>query len=539
MKNFLLWLILAILIGGGFYLSFFNKTEPASQITSMLEEKNKNGEKIIRRPAVAGQFYPADKKELSEIVSQFLEKVEIDRPTQPIVALIVPHAGYVFSGPVAASGFKAVAEQDIRRIILIGSSHQHYLTGAVIDGSDAWQTPLGQVDLDIDLREKLTGESSLFKIDSMPHQAEHSLEVEIPFLQTVLKDFKLLPILVSQLTDGDLEKISQSLIKYFDEKTLLVISSDMSHYPDYQKANYADKKVIEAILTGQISTLRQTISQLEKENIPNLATCLCAQSAVEVALKIASEIKADQIKLLEYANSGDADLGDKKQVVGYGAISFSGNVSNSRAYLSTTPLQEKSMESQGASLNNDQKQTLLEIAKESVEKYILEKETAEFEITDSVLNQPLGAFVTLKNRGRLRGCIGQFILPVEITGRDEETETPLYQIVSQMAVAAAARDNRFLPVEPDELPDLEYEISVLSPLRKINSWQEIELGRHGVWVKQGSRSGVFLPQVALENNWTLEEFMDNLCQHKAGLPADIWKTGQAELYVFTAEVFSD
>jgi len=358
----------------------------------------------------------------------------------------------------------------------------------------------------------------------LPHQPEHSLEVVAPFLQVVLGNVKILPILVSQLSENDLEKISQTLAKHIDNQTLLIASSDMSHYPVYDQANYADKRVIEAILTGQVTNLRQTISQLEKENILNLNTCLCGQPAVEVVMKVAQEIKVQEIKLLKYANSGDVAIGDKSRVVGYSAISFS---RSDPAVL------------RGLTLNEAQKSKLLEIAKISVKKYILENQMPDFAITDSLLNENLGAFVTLKKHGQLRGCIGRFAAPAEASGEGREPDIPLYQVVSQMAVAAATKDARFNPVQVNELNDLEYEISVLSPLKKIDDWHKIELGKHGVQIKQGSRSGVFLPQVATENNWDLDKFMGELCSQKAGLSWDCWKNGQVDIYIFTAEVFHE
>ena len=446
MKRFWLFLILAIIIGGVFWLASYEKKDKDNQLDSMLMDLYKK-EKSVREPAVAGQFYPEDKQELTQMIAQFLNEAELPEITGQVRALIVPHAGYTYSGGVAAHGFKAIQGQDINQVILIGSSHNFYLDKAVIDVNDAWQTPLGQVDLDADLRDALIKESSLFKVDSDFHEPEHSLEVEMPFLQTVLKDFKLLPILVShELNKDDLEEISQILSKHIDDETLIIASSDMSHYPNYEQANYADQKVIDAILTGNVSTLQETITQLEKENIPNLSTCLCAQTAVEIVMKIAQKKDNSEIKFLKYANSGDMDFGDPLRAVGYSSFVFTWEDKSSVFGLSA-----------------EQKKTLLEIAKTSVEKHVLESKLADFNIEDELLNKNLGAFVTLKKHGQLRGCIGQF-----------EPDIPLYQVVSQMAVSSASKDTRFTPVQDDELNDLEYEISVLSPLRKINDWQEID-----------------------------------------------------------------
>ncbi|NQV00990.1 MAG: AmmeMemoRadiSam system protein B [Parcubacteria group bacterium] len=507
MKKFWLFFILAIIIGGIFWLANYEKR---NKIMNNQEQNNEQNEKTVREPTVAGQFYSENKEELTQVINQFLNEAELPEIQKQIRALIVPHASHAYSGRVATYGFKAIQGQNIKRVILIGCSHNFYLNNAVIDGNDAWQTPLGQVDLDINLRDALIKESSLFEINFDTHKPEHSLEVEIPFLQTVLNDFKLLPILVShELNKDDLEEISQILSEHIDDETLIIASSDMSHYPSYEQANYADQKVIDAILTGQVSNLQDTISQLEEESIVNLDTCLCAQTAVEIVMEIAQKKDNSEIKFLKYANSGDVDFGDPLRVVGYSSFAFMWDNKDS-----------------AFELNSEQKSKLLEIAKISVEEYVKEKKAPNFEIDDFLLNEHLGAFVTLKRNGQLRGCIGQF-----------SPNIPLYQVVSQMAVSAATQDSRFTPVQSSELNDLEYEISVLSPLRKIDNWQEIELGKHGVQIKKGSRSGVFLPQVATDNNWDLDKFMGELCSQKAGLSWDCWKNDDVDLYVFTAEVF--
>jgi AmmeMemoRadiSam system protein B len=275
------FLILIVLLGVIFWTVFLKETDENNQLNSMLKEDQKS----VRQPTAAGQFYPTNKEELIQAIGLFLEKAELTQSfnsaqDEEIRGLILPHAGYIFSGWVTAYGFKAIQGQEIKRVVLIGPSHHHFLSEAVIDGHESWQTPLGQVDLDTQLRETLIKESSLFKIDSQPHQSEHWLEVMIPFLQVVLKNFQMLPILVNQLTDENLIDLSRSLSKYLDEQTLIIASSDMSHYPSYEQANYADKKVIEAVLTGQINELREAISRLTKENISNLDTYLCGQKAV-------------------------------------------------------------------------------------------------------------------------------------------------------------------------------------------------------------------------------------------------------------------
>lgn len=512
-KNFLTIVVIAVIIitiGIGLCI-FFSKNEEGE-----ISLESQKTQEIIRQAAAAGTYYLADKEELKNQVDQFLAQAELSKIQGLIRALIVPHAGHIFSGQIAAYGYKLLSEKLTQTakepitVILIGSSHQQYIKDVVIDGSDVWQTPLGEVEIDKELRDSLTKVGDLFKIDAASHQNEHSLEVQVPFLQQTLSNFKILPILVNELTERSLESISQTLAENMDKNTVIIASSDMSHYPSYADSNYADKKVIDAILTGRIEELEKTIARLEKENIPNAITFLCAEPAVKVVMKVAQKIEAKNINLLKYANSGDVAVGDKSRVVGYSSIVFTS-------------------ERLGPELNLEEQKRLLEIARQSVESYIKTKTLPEFKEDSFFLNRKLGAFVTLKKYGQLRGCIGRF----------SPTDVPLYQVVSQMAVAAATQDIRFYPVQASDLKDLEYEISVLSPLKKIKNLSEIEIGRHGVQIKRGLNSGVFLPQVATENNWGLEEFLGTLCQQKAGLPANCWKDKNTELYVFTAQVFGE
>lgn len=515
-KNLITAIIfIGVIMAGAALAIFWLKPDQNRQfdLASLVVPKE-NAVKITRRPAVAGSFYPVSADELKNEIGQFVQKADAAKIDGSAKALIVPHAGYVYSGGVAAYGYKVLAnsfdstDSDIR-VILIGLSHRYPVSGVVFDSSNKWQTPLGEVEIDTELRDALAKENPLFKVDSTPHEPEHSLEVQVPFLQTIFSNFKILPVLVNELSGEDLESVSQALAKYADENTIFIASTDMSHYPSYQDANYADKKVIDAILTGKAGKLKDAISGLESENIPNASTFLCGQQAAEIVMKVAERIGATKINLLKYANSGDVEIGDPKRVVGYSAIVF---VSDRKA----------------DELNRNEQEELLKIARQTVESYVGQDIVPQFQVSSPMLKQKSGAFVTIKEHGNLRGCIGLF-----------EPDTPLYKVVLEMAIAAATKDTRFYPVRPSELPDLEYEISVLSSLEKINDWRKIETGKHGVQIRKGLRSGVFLPQVAKENNWGKEEFLENLCFQKAGLAPDCYKDKGTELYVFTAQVFGE
>lgn len=472
----------------------------------------------IRKAAVAGMFYPEEKRALKNMIKGFLDKAEEIKIEAKPKILIVPHAGYEYSGQTAGYGFKQLEGVDFRRVVLIGPSHTDWFDGLALSDDDIWQTPLGDLEVDSDFLAKLAKENKKIFYRQSAHSKEHCLEVELPFLQTLLKDFKIAPIVMGEPTLKNAEILADSLAKNIDSKTLIVISSDLSHYPSYELANQIDKKTIGAILSGEAENFEKILKETMNQNLESLDTCACGEGPIKAGLILAERLGLKKIKLLKYVNSGDI-TGDYSRVVGYASIAFFKESEKTSAFA------EKE------SLSEDDKKELLALARQSIEVYLKEGKMPEFATASERLKQPRGAFVTLRKKNELRGCIGRLEAP---------EEEPLYKIVAQMAAAAATQDARFYSVRLEELKDIKIEISVLSPLKKIKSpFQEIELGRHGVAIKNGFRSGVFLPQVAIETNWDLETFMNELCEHKAGISKDDWKTGEADIYIFTAEVFKE
>lgn len=490
----------------------------------MPKQKIPQKELLIRLPAVAGSFYPGDKQTLSKQIDYFLSQAEDIEVEGELKMLIIPHAGYQYSGGVAAYGFKKLIGKNFKTVILIGPSHTDWFNGSSVYKQGLYQTPLGQIEVDSELTEKLIKENEKIFYRPLAHQQEHCLEVMLPFLQKVLKDFKIVPIIISQPNNENVQILAQALSKYIDQKTLVVISSDLSHYPPYQIANEVDQKTIQAILTGELQEFDQAVKESMAQELPGLDTCACGGEPIKVALVLAKSLGLNQIKLLKYANSGDIS-GDHLSVVGYASIAFSlsphqrfGGGGKSKGDSSSGTLSEKD------------RQTLLQIARQSIEEYLENKKIPEFKDISLRLKQPQGAFVTLRKDHQLRGCLGRIV----------EEKQPLYSVVSQMAIAAATQDTRFFPVELQEMEQINVEVSVLSPLKKVKDpFKEIEMGIHGVIVQKGLKSGVFLPQVATENNWDLETFMGQLCYQKAGLPVDAWKTGEVDIYTYTAEVFEE
>ncbi|MCK5840485.1 MAG: AmmeMemoRadiSam system protein B [Bacteroidales bacterium] len=480
------------------------------------QDQGKQEKKTDRQPYAAGRFYSQNPEELRADLQQLFQQA-IPRKTDHVVAIISPHAGYVFSGEVAASAFNQIDNtKKYDNIFMLASSHVKHFNGASVYYKGDYITPLGTVKVNTRLAKKLVDENKIFTFDAEAHQYEHSLEVQLPFLQYIMKtDFTIIPIVLGSQSPDVCKEIASILKPYLNENNLFIISSDFSHYPDYEDATAVDLATANAILTNSPEQLIKTLNRNTDENIPNLATSMCGWTA-GIALLYMTEKKPDiKITAIQYKNSGDASFGDKSRVVGYYALSFSlGN--------------ENKQDDSDFILTENDKKDLLEIARETVDKYVRNRKVPDIDpagFSENLLSHS-GAFVTLHKEGKLRGCIGRF-----------KVEEPLYLIVQQMAISSSTQDSRFKPVTPDELDDIELEVSVLSPMRKIDSIDEIILGKHGIYIKKGWSTGTFLPQVASETGWSKEEFLGYCARDKAGIGWDGWK--DAEVYIYEALVFSE
>lgn len=473
---------------------------------------------VVKPATQANRFYTGDARELSEEVDSFLALHRNDAKYSNVAALIVPHAGYYFSGNVAASAYMAIdPKKQYKRIFLLGPSHHEWLDGASVNTEADWYaTPLGQVKVDHETAIALTNTDSVFCYRSEAHDREHCLEVQLPFLQRSFKEVPpIVPIVISTNDYEKLKRMAEVLKPYFTDENLFVISSDFSHYPSYEDACEVDAKTGKAVESGDVEEFIATINANARSGKRNLATSACGEFAI-ITLMLMLD-KQYEVKHLMYQNSGNIDNHDHSRVVGY----------HSFAILRK--------ENTSFTLSDADKKTLKEIAFNSIRDSLDGKPIAQpsfnsqlssqrYTLSERTLNSKCGAFVSLHKHGHLRGCIGHF-------GEDY----PLHEIVAEMARAAAFEDPRFKPVTRDELNDLDIEISVLTPMRRIQSLDEFELHRHGIYIKKGYRSGTFLPQVADEVNWTKEEFVGHCSQDKAGLGWDGWH--DAELYVYEAIIF--
>jgi AmmeMemoRadiSam system protein B/AmmeMemoRadiSam system protein A len=464
-------------------------------------------EPVVRPATQANRFYTGDARELSEEVDSFLALHRGATIYHHVAAVIVPHAGYYFSGRVAASAYMSVpADQPYKRIFLLGPSHHEWLDGASVNTeADYYATPLGNVKVDRETARSISDADSVFSYQPKAHDREHCLEVQLPFLQRRFGDVPpIIPIIISTNDFNKLKRIAHVLKPYFTEENLFVISSDFSHYPSYEDACEVDALTGKAIETGSVEAFIAALEQNARSGKRNLATSACGELAIATLMLMMDG--SYEVKHLMYQNSGDAESHDHSRVVGYHSFAI---VRKSDA---------------GFALSDDEKRLLKEIALTSIKDSLAGKEISHSSPLTTHLSAKCGAFVSLHKHGRLRGCIGHF-------GED----IPLHEIVAEMARAAAFEDPRFMPVTADELADIDIEISVLTPMRRIESLDEFELHRHGIYIRKGYRSGTFLPQVADEVNWTKEEFVSHCAQDKAGIGWDGWK--DAELYVYEAIVF--
>jgi AmmeMemoRadiSam system protein B/AmmeMemoRadiSam system protein A len=451
----------------------------------------------IREPAVAGAFYPKEPAQLSQMLDAMLAGAKLHTVEGELRAILCPHAGYVFSGPVAAQAYRLLPGRSYETVVVIAPSHFALFRGASVIAEDSYRTPLGDVlvspkarqwakDAPFVLEPKCPAQSPRTRqvTEATPETFEHSGEVQVPFLQKTLKNFSLISIVTG---DVDPEKLAQALADRLDDKTLLVVSTDLSHYHPYDDARQMDTSCVNGILALDPSAVKNESA--------------CGRTGTLTLLNLA-KLKGWKAKLLDYRNSGDT-AGNKDAVVGYAAIAF---------YSPT--------------FSREERKQLLELARKTISGDKLP------EFKNPKFDETKGCFVTLTKNGRLRGCIGH-ILPQEA----------LYRAVMDNALSAAKRDHRFSPVQPDELDKIEIEISVLSvpePL-KFSSPEELlaklQPHRDGVVLQIDGRGATYLPQV-WEQIPDKVQFLDTLAQ-KAGAEAGDWRKPGTQIHIYHVESFRE
>lgn len=457
---------------------------------------------VQERTAVwQGKFYPASPHDLSQAIDSYLEQAKIDpsimqRPG--LKAVLMPHAGYVYSGPVAAYSAKLLKGRSYTRVILLGPDHRVGFQGCAITDKDCYVTPLGKVFLDKECRALLGQEP--FKTVAASDQSEHSLEVELPFLQKVLGEFKIIPIVTGSV---DPKVVASLLLPLIDDQTLVVVSSDLSHYLPYENAVAQDRRTLQYIENFDVNDFQKT------EN------SACGKIPLLILMHIAQQKDWKPVQL-KYLNSGDT-AGYKDRVVGYGSIAWFAEESSTQGRI--TPRE-------GEYLVSLARKT---IALHLTNNTVLDIGQAEW---SPALKKTCAAFVTLTKNGQLRGCIGH-IIPQE----------PLAECVRDNALAAAFSDPRFPPVRASELADLSIEVSVLTPPKELTYSNGQDLvakltpGVDGVILKKDYRQATFLPQV-WEQLPEPSQFLSHLCA-KAGLDPNAWRDGTLAVYTYRVQAFHE
>ncbi len=464
-----------------------------------------------RASVIAGTWYPAEPGELKIMINSFLTRTSATSSSDgkdELMGLVVPHAGYAYSGQVAAYGYDLLQKQHFDTIVIIGPSHRAAFDYVSVYDQGGYRTPLGLVPVDTEFIDRLKMQDPKLHYVSRAHKQEHSVEIQLPFLQIVQPGCRIVPLVMGSQNIATCETLAAALadtIRSFTGKkrVLLVASSDLSHYYDADTAKEKDRRIVNALNSLSPDNLLQCLATRSCE--------ACGGGAILTVMKALMRLGANKSVVLKYGDSGDT-TGDKQRVVGYLAAA----IFKISAQSSGTKMQRVSLAD---------RKLLHEIARQSIKARLDGKPYVLPKIRSALLNEPGAAFVTLKKNGQLRGCIGYIV-----------AREPLAESVSEMALAAAFEDPRFPPLQKSEYGELHYEISVLTPLRRIEDPQQVRVGTHGVLLRKGGHSGLLLPQVPVEYGWNLEEFLDNTCR-KAGLPKACWKDEATEIYTFSAEVF--
>ena len=491
---------------------------PQSQMPTDKEVKMKYP-KTVLTSSLAGTWYPADENALRRQIEKYINEAEATTYNN-IIAVILPHAGYQYSGPAAAAALKSLQNKNFQRVIIIGPSHQLPMHEVLsIPNVTHYQTPLGQVPLDKEFIEQLSKHDQ-FQTITPTHEHEHSVQIQIPLLQYVIEDFKLVPIISGSLSRDTIAEVAAILNSLIDEKTLMVASSDFTHYGsrfDYVPFRDDIPQNLKKLDMGAYEFIEQHDVEGFLAYRSETGATICG--FIPIAILMSMLPSDTKTHLARYETSGEQS-GNFVDSVSYLSIVFTGKWSRGPAVAPSSQMP----------LTDEDKKILLQLARQSFTNYVRQGKVQMPEELGITITEPLkqvrATFVTLKRDHMLRGCIGE-IYPSQ----------PLYQSVLINAINSAATDRRFLPVSASECDQLSVEISVLTPPTAVDRYQDIKIGRHGIIMSKSGLSAVFLPQVAPEQGWNLEQTLTELSR-KAGLPDDAWKEG-AQFMTFEAVVFGE
>lgn len=421
---------------------------------------------MIRNPVVAGQFYPGEPARLRAMIKKMIEE---DAPRTDVVGVIAPHAGYIYSGRVAGAVFSRIAFTDT--FIIIGPNHTGNGVPLSIMTEGTWKTPLGDVEIDAELGKNILSSSKYLKEDFLAQQNEHSIEVQLPFLQYFREKIKIVPIVLGVVSTNVYQAVGKEIaraVKELNKKVVIVASSDMTHYEPLDSARKKDNQAIQAILELNEEELSRRVHSMD--------ISMCGFAPVVSLLTAAKMLGAGGAELIKYQTSGDT-TGDTSSVVGYAGIII------------------KEMS------------PVTRLAKDTVESYVTTGKIPGVKELVPEFRERAGVFVSIHKRGELRGCIGTF----------EPTQPNVAAEIMTNAVSSATEDPRFLPVSGEELADLDYSVDVLTKPEPVADKTQLDPQKYGVIVQSGRRRGLLLPD--LEGVATVDHQID-ICRQKAGIAPD-------------------
>ncbi len=473
-------------------------------------EKKAMNEQEIRKAVVAGSWYSDNPDKLRQEINRYLENAKLADIDGEILALISPHAGYAYSGLTAAHAYKQIMGKQYDAVIVLAPSHHEAFYGASVYNKDGYETPLGVVPVEKQIADAIIDYDETVRFTMEGHRDEHSLEIQLPFLQVALPDLKIVPIVLWDYSWENCQKLANAIYSAVKDKNVLIVaSSDLYHGHSYKECKTIDNKTLKLVTELEPEKL---CAGFQKQEL-----MACGAGGIVVAEMVAMKMGANKAEIIFQTNSNDVTGSRGGYVVGYGAVAV---------YKNSEKETEKKSDSESG-LKNEEKKALLELARKTIRLVLDDKKPPEPQYKFPVFKEKRGAFVTLNKNNMLRGCIGYV-----------KAFKPLEETIIDMAQAAAFRDPRFPPLVKDEFDDLEIEISVLSPIKEIENVEEIEVGKHGIIIERGMNSGLLLPQVATEYGWDRETFLEHTCQ-KAGLPRDSWKKEDTTIRIFSAEVFHE
>ena len=463
-----------------------------------------------RTAKVAGEFYPDEQAELLNLIQELLQRQSDRAVAHKPRILIVPHAGYQYSGLVAAAGFSQLRGFAYDGVVVVGFTHRAQFPGSSVDTRESYETPLGEIPVNLEAVAVLQTFPGIGHVEEAHESHEHSLEVELPFLQTVLKRFRLVPILMGSISIQEAGQLTDALVALSRlGDYLFVFSTDLSHYHSHDKATVIDETTVNSVL---VETPQAVARLFDHRSIE-----ACGRGPILTSLLLAERLGFLGRELVYYANSGDT-FGSPERVVGYAAIVMSERPMASKGRLSKQA---------GSVLVHASRRWLEDVIGGKQTKptlTVLRREVSQLGMPE--LQRSAGMFVTLRRHGQLRGCVGRV-----------QSDQPLAKLCPMVALDAATHDARFPPVDKDELGDLQLEVSVLTPPSSLKTLTDLVPGRDGVMLEFEGHRGVFLPQVWEETGWTHLEFLRELARQKAGLPPDAWQ--HANLSVFQAQIFEE